>query len=673
VAICPGVGANHCNLGECLRETGRLDEAVVQIRIGLAIDPDQPDAHNSLGLIHHAQHRLELAEESLRAALLLRPRFPMAMINLGMVLQEQRRLKEAAESFRSALEIEPANPMGCSNLGQILVELGRIEDLDESERLCSMAIRLTPGQPHPINNLGNVYRAMNRYEEALECYQRATAIAPGMAMPLNNIAQALQGRAYYTEAKEYYLRALAIEPSSARIHANYASMFMDQEDFDAALERYRHALAIDPTHAESLCGIGQVCMKSEDLALAEKSFCKALEIDPELTAPRIGLSNLYAELGDFDRADAEAAIALERQPKLVEPYYEKSQFRKGNVSDHELEMMTTVLDEKYLGDGGRALINFAIGTVLDNRRNHAAAAQHFRVANQHQLAARSKRRETYDAPAFANWTGRIVTGFSAELMERTRNSGHASTVPIFVVGLPRSGTTLTEQILASHSAIHGRGELKTVSEAFEKLPKISGLAGSDSFEALKSLNSVSLRACAEYYLQEARKPAINTPFIVDKMPDNMMNLGWIRLMFPNAKVIYCRRDYRDIALSCWQTCFGAIRWANRWHEIAQRFTASLRVLDHWKTIPQITWLDFQYESVVDDTETYARRLIEYVGLDWEPNCLDFHKTTRPVRTASQSQVRQPIYKTSVAKWKNYAHEMTDFTTEMKRLGYRFDD
>ena len=673
VAIRPGVGANHCNLGECLRETGRFDEAVVQLRIGLTIDPDQPDAHNSLGLIHHAQRRLGLAEESLRTALLLRPRFPMAMINLGMVLQERRRLKEAAELFRGALKLDPANPMGCSNLGQILVEIGRIEDLDESERLCSMAIRLTPDRAHPINNLGNVYRAMNRHEDALECYQKAIAIAPEMAMPLNNVAQALQGRAYNTEAMDYYFRALAIEPNSARIHANYASLLTDQEDFDAALERYRHALALDPAHAESYCGMGQLYTKTEDLELAEKCFRKALEIAPELTAPRVGLSHLYSELGEFDRADAEAAIALEQQPKLVDVYYQKSQLRKGSVSDRDLETMNSILDQKYLGDGGRTQLNFAIGTVHDRRGDHAAAAQFFRAANHHQVVARSKRRESYNAAAFTEWTDRMIAGFSADLMQRMNDSGHASPAPIFVVGLPRSGTTLTEQILASHSAIHGRGELKVATEAFEELPAIIGLNDTDPFTALKSLDSASLLACAEYYLEKARKRAGNARFVVDKMPDNMINLGWIRLMFPNAKVIYCRRDLRDIALSCWKTCFGAIRWANDWHEIAQRFADSLKVFEHWKTIPEITWLDFSYESVIDDTETYARRLIDYVGLDWEPNCLNFHETKRPVRTASQSQVRVPIYKTSVAKWRNYAQEMTPFIDEMRRLGYRFDD
>ncbi len=183
VALRPGEASHHCNLGECLRECGRLDEAIAQLNLGIAIDPDQPDAFNSLGLIHHAQRRLDLAEQSLRSAIRLRPAFSMAMINLGMVLQERRRLKEAAECFRQALTLDPDNAMGNSNLGQILVEIGRIDDLDEAERSCLKAIRLTPNRPHPINNLGNVYRSMCRFEDAIDCYRKAMAIAPAWPCP----------------------------------------------------------------------------------------------------------------------------------------------------------------------------------------------------------------------------------------------------------------------------------------------------------------------------------------------------------------------------------------------------------------------------------------------------------------------------------------------------------
>jgi tetratricopeptide (TPR) repeat protein len=669
LALRPDDAANHCNLGECLRECGRLDEALTQLKLGIALDPDQPDAFNSLGLTHHAQRRLEPAEEAFRWALRLRPEFPMAMINLGMALQEQRRLKEAAELFRRALSLDPDNPMGNSNLGQILLELGRIDDLDEAERCCLRAIQMTPDRPHPINNLGNVYRAMGRYEEALDCYQKAMVLAPAMAMPLNNMGQAMQGRARYAEAVEYYMSALALEPNVPRFHANYASLFHDQDCHEAALGRYRHALALDPDHAESYCGMGQVYLRVERATEAEAMFRKALEIDPELTAPRLGLSNLYSELGDFEKAEAEAEIALRSHPKLIEVYYQLSTHRKGKVSDHELETMTALLGEKYLGDGARSQLNFALGAVHDHRANHELSGHCFQVANDSQAAARLKRNETYEPGHFTDWIDKVIGGFSADLLARLGGTGHPSRRPIFVVGLPRSGTTLTEQILASHSAIHGAGELTFMNKTFQDLPCLLANAGSEPFSALQSVDSFGLKASAESYLAEIAARNSEASFVVDKMPDNVNILGWIHLLFPNARVIHCRRDLRDVALSCWQTCFGSIRWANDWGQIARRLIDNLRVVEHWKRLERIEWLDFPYESVIGDPEGYARRLIEYLGLEWEPNCLRFHETRRQVRTASLSQVREPIYRTSVAKWRNYEREMAPFLDEMARLGW----
>ena len=673
VALSPGVASNHSNLGECLREAGRLEEATTQLKLGISLDADQPDAYNSLGLVYHAQRKGDEAEATLRQALQLRPDYPMAMINLGMVLQEKKQEKEAADWFRQALTLDPENPMGLSNLGQILVEIGEHDDLDEAEMLCKKAIQLTPGRPHPINNLGNVYRSMGRFEEALECYNKAMAIAPSMAMPINNMGQALHGRARYDEAIEFYLNALALEPNSARFHANLASLYKDEDQFDEALERFQHALVIDPEHIESLCGMGRVYIQLMKTAEAEECFRKALEIDPESMAPRMGLAGLYSELGEFDRAEQEYALVLQTQPKAIEIYYQRATHHKGKVSDADLNMMQTLLKQKYLGEGGRSQLNFALGAVHDKRKNYEAAAQNFRVANENQTAARLKRSETYDPELFTSYIHNVIEAFTPEFIAKFQGQGDPSHRPIFVVGLPRSGTTLTEQILASHPAVHGAGELAEINTSFQDLPVTLGLNQLDSFQALKQLNVPELRASAEAYLRELQKLDANAPFVVDKMPDNVNLLGWIHLLFPNARIIHCQRDLRDIALSCWQTSFGAIRWANDWSHIAGRFINSLRVVNHWKTIPGLEVLEFPYESVIADPEKQARTLIAYAGLDWHPNCIKFHETKRQVRTASLSQVREPIYKSSIAKWKNYERELGPLIEALSRAGHRFED
>ena len=672
VAIQPGDATNHSNLGECLREAGRLDEATAALKLGISMDPNQPDAFNSLGLVYHAQKKRDEAEEAMRQALKLRPDYAMAMINLGMVLQEKKKEKEAAELFRRALAIDPDNPMGLSNLGQILVEIGEHDDLDEAEMLCKRAIAFTPDRPHPINNLGNVYRSMGRFEEAVECYQKAMALAPNMAMPINNMGQALHGRARYDEATEYYYNALAFEPSSARFHANLASLFKDEDKFEEALERYRHALVIDPEHIESLCGMGRVYIQLMKTEEAEACFRKALEIDPEASGPRMGLAGLYSELGEFDRVEEQYTEVIKEHPKVIEIYYQRATHHKGKVSDADLAMMESLLKQKYLGEGGRSQLNFALGAVHDKRKNYEEAAQNFRVANENQTAARLKRNETYDPNTFTTFIGNVIQGFTPQTVARFKGQGSPSHRPIFVVGLPRSGTTLTEQILASHPAVHGAGELSEINKTFTDLGTTLGLPQAESFQALRQLTVPGLRASAEAYLRELQKLDASAPFVVDKMPDNVNMLGWIHMLFPNARIIHCKRDLRDIALSCWQTSFGAIRWANDWNHIAGRFINYLRVANHWKTIPGLEVLEFPYEQVIADPEVQARKLVEYAGLEWHPNCMKFHETKRQVRTASLSQVREPIYKSSVAKWKNYEGELAPLVEALTRAGHVFE-
>lgn len=673
VKLRPGDASTHANLGECLRECGRLDEAMAQLKIGVALDPNQPDALNSMGLIHHARHQLDEAEAAIREALRQRPEFPMALINLGMVLQEKRRLKESAEMFRAALMLDPENPMGNSNLGQNLVELGHVDNLDEAEQYCLRAMRATPDRPHPVNNLGNVYRAMGRFEEALECYQKAMQIAPGMAMPLNNMGQALQGRGRNEEATAFYLKAIEIEPQTPRFHANYASLLNDDDLHEEALARYRLALAIDPNHAESYHGLGQVHMQLQETAEAEAAFRKAIELDPELTAPRLGLANLYSEMGEFEKAEAESATALKSHPKLAEVYYQRATHQKGKVTDADLEQIQALLNEKYFGEGAKSQLHFALGAIFDKRKQYELAGRHFQQANEYQNAAKIKRNEFYDPENFSGWIERITQSVTPGLMDRLKGQGHESRRPIFVLGLPRSGTTLTEQILASHSAVHGAGELGFISQTFEKLPETLGLSGVDAFSSISSVHAPGLRASGAVYLEKIAAKNADLPHVVDKMPDNVNLAGWIRLIFPNAKIIHCRRDLRDIALSCHQTCFGSIRWANDWQTIARRFSDYLRVVNHWESLCGLDWLDFPYERVTENPEEYARRLIDFVGLPWEPGCLNFHETRRQVRTASLSQVREPIYKTSVTKWKNYEAQMQPFIAEMQRRGHTFPE
>jgi hypothetical protein len=245
----------------------------------------------------------------------------------------------------------------------------------------------------------------------------------------------------------------------------------------------------------------------------------------------------------------------------------------------------------------------------------------------------------------------LIAALTPGFFDRVRGFGLETERPIFIVGLPRSGTTLTEQILASHSQVFGAGELRFAGEGLESLPKLMN-GDATPVECLASLDRETARRVAQHHLDRLDERNASAPRIVDKMPDNYLHLGLITTLFPRARIIHCRREPRDVAVSCWMTHFRHIRWACDLQYIAARFREYQRVMDHWRQVlPAL--LEIDYEDTVADLERAARRLVSACGLEWEPACLAFHESRSPVRTASVTQVRQPIYTRSVARWKNY--------------------
>jgi hypothetical protein len=238
---------------------------------------------------------------------------------------------------------------------------------------------------------------------------------------------------------------------------------------------------------------------------------------------------------------------------------------------------------------------------------------------------------------------------------------------VFIVGLPRSGTTLTEQVLASHSRAHGAGELPQARLAFEGLSRFFGTNGGP-FDLLQGSDLSGVRRAAEWHLENLTQRNAAADRVVDKMPENYLYLGMIVAMFPRAKLIHCRRDLRDVAVSCWMTNFRHQRWAVDPDHIAARFRAYARLVDHWAKVLPGRLLEVQYEDTVADLEGVARRLLAWCDLEWEPACLAFHKTSRPVRTASVAQVREPIYTRSVARWRNYEESLGSLFAQLPNQG-----
>jgi tetratricopeptide (TPR) repeat protein len=635
VAIDPGSARFHANFGEALRTTRRFDQALLHLRRAAAVDPSDVQAWNSLGLVAFDVGRYGAAEHAYREAIRLRPRFVHAHINLANVLLARGRAPEAAEALREAVRIEPNNAVALMNLGRILSEMGDTSLYAEAEALCRRAVALAPHLPQAVGALSRVLRIQGRADEAADCDR--LAIERARSRQVGQVAERSDAVGAAPGDRADAPRASRTQPSDVQAHYSHALAHLADNRLDRAEPSLREALRLDPVHAASW----------------------------------VALAGLQAELGDFELSCQSARKALEVHPEQAEAYWRLARTLMGRLSDDDVEAIERLLLNQSLSNDDRAVLHFGLASVLDRRGLHAEAAAHYETANHHQSAGKAVRGVPHDPDQHSQFIDQLIASFNHDFIAPRSSWGSADRRPVFVVGFARSGTTLTEQVLASHPQIHGAGELHDLHRIFSSLPEIVGRESGDPFDALNLLTGDTALVAARQYLDrlDALAPA-TAARVVDKMPDNVNYVGLIAMLFPRANIIVCRRDPRDVALSCWQSGIRACPWSNDWDHIARRLADYQRVLAHWREVQPMPWLEIQYEDMVANFERNARRLIDFVGLEWHPACLEFHSNRRTVRTPSYAQVRQPINSGSVGRWRRYEESLEPLFRAFDRYGVK---
>jgi tetratricopeptide (TPR) repeat protein len=662
IALNANVAAFHANLAEAYRVDGQLDQAGNHCAKALELRPDYPEARNNLGLVRMGQGKLDEALAHFQIALQLRPDYSMALNNLANILRQKGEFAQAIGCLRRAVELEPRAPMFRSNLGQMLLDH---KHLGEALEQCQVAARLQPRSAQCQNNLGNVLRELDRLYEAKVCYVEAVRLDPRLATAYDNLGLCLQEEAQLADAVRCFQQAIQLEPNNARFHTNLGNAFREGQDLANAVASYRKALQLDGNQAEAHHGLGLIAQEQERTVEAEKHYRDAVRVKPQFGNGYCALGQLMAERNDLPAAAAILREGLRHDPTHANVLGQLASLLGAKLSDNELESMRTLAAAPLLSDVKRIPLLYGLGQIYDACDNFDEAARYFRDANVREFNWCKERGRGYDVAAHACFVDQLLAAFTPELFERMSGWGSESERPVFIFGLPRSGTTLVEQILASHSRIHGAGELRLARDDFEAL--VPGGNEPQCFAALGRLERAGLQQLANAHLDKLHKLHPTADRVSDKMPDNYMYVGLMYLFFPQAKFIHCRRDLRDIAVSCWTTQFAQIRWANTFEQIASRFRQYRRIIDHWERVLPASVLQIDYEDTVEDLEGVARRLIEWCDLEWQPACLQFHKTRRPVRTASITQVRQPIYKRSVARWKNYESMLDPLFRQLEEL------
>jgi tetratricopeptide (TPR) repeat protein len=656
VTLCPNMPAFHANLAEVYRALGQLDRAVGCCRMALRLAPNYPDALCNLGLALTGLGKHADAAEQFRRALELRPDFALAHTNLGIVLRELGKLDDALIHFRRAVELAPQDASARTNLGQMLIDRGQAE---EGLPHCQEAVRLKPDLAPLHHNLGNALRAVGKLAEARSSYLEALRLDPELAQAHAHLGLVLQQEGQLGDALTWLKQAVELKPEDASLWEYLAELYGEREEFAEAIPCWERVLALQPERASAHNGIGWALQDSGRPADAGEHFRTALRLQPDFAAAQMNLGGLHEELGELTEAETAFRDALRLQPAFALPHARLATLLRGKLPEADRAALEERLADPKLGDGPRARLLFALAHVLDGRGDYPRAADCLGQANALSLEHHTRRKLAYVPAEHERFVDGLVQAFGPDFFAQTSGAGLPTRRPIFIFGLPRSGTTLIEQVLASHSRVHGAGELRLARQTFEAIPAVVERTEGPLL-CIPHLSAAAIGRLAEQHLAaldltcgERQQP----DHVVDKMPDNYMYVGFLAALFPHAIFVHCRRDLRDVAVSCWMTDFRSIRWANDPDHIATRFQQYRRLMNHWRAVVPAPVHEVNYEDAVADLESVARRLVAACGLEWEPACLDFHRTRRSIRTASVAQVRQPIYKQSVARWKNYEREL----------------
>jgi tetratricopeptide (TPR) repeat protein len=620
LAVEPDHVGSLLGMGTALRALGRLDEALAQYRIAIAIRPDDAGAHNNLAGVLVMLGRPEEAIASFGRSLAIRPDFAEAHFNVGSALAALDRHDEAIARYEQAIAIRPHFAAAYNNLGNALAKLGRLE-------------------------------------EAIARYQRALAVAPDHAEALCNLGNAHQALGRWDEAITYYEKALAARPDLAEAHNSLGSVLQKLGRIDEAVAHHERALALMPAHAEAHNNLGNACHALGRTGDAVVHYERAISLRPDLAEAHYGRGTSLEVLGRLAEAGGAFARAVELAPTKADFHLALAHAKPFAGADPRFPALEALLDPQSPDRDQQIALHFTLGKAYADIDQPERSFRHLLEGN-----ALKRELVAYDEAATLGLFERIRSTFTGELMQDKSGGGDPSPLPVFVVGMPRSGTTLVEQILASHSGMFGAGELETFGDAVARL----GAEGARFPEMASSMSDDALCRLASCYLGAVRAIAPRAERVIDKLPLNFSFVGLIHLALPGARIIHVRRDPVDTCLSCFSILFGGEQpYAYDLGELGRYYRAYDALMAHWRRVmPPGVMLEVQYEDVVEDLEAQARRMVAHCGLAWEAACLAFHETQRPVRTASVAQVRQPIFRTSIGRWRPYRELLQPLLTSL---------
>ena len=586
---------------------GDQSEAKTLFEEVLGIDETNSDAHHFLGVVAMERGQREVAHRYLKGAIRLRPNEAKFHNSLGVFLVRERRFPFAIHHFWQAIALQPDYVDGLKNLANALADIGD-------------------------------------HEESLQMAERALKFAPDVVEILFIKARSLQRMGRIDEAADQFDAILKNRPDYVPARTEYGFICLDRDEYEMARRHLQQAVQSAPKNSRGIQGLGLVYERLGDIDKAVDTWERCLKISPNEPQVLTSLGQCSIQVGRIDQGREYLNHAIRLSPRSAEAHLGLAMSGKATESDPQIARLAMLIDDAGIVGDQRVRMHFALGKLYEDTKQFEKAFEQYQSGNQLKRGMIE-----YDSQQTTTTVNSYIDFFSRDRLRKPPASySSVSSKPLFVLGMPRSGTTLVEQILASHPSIHGAGELSHLEKLVRRMPEMVEPQVSFPF-CLERLSNEQLHDEASAYADMLERVAPDAARVVDKMPKNFFYAGLITMMWPNAKIVWCRRDPLDTCISCYNRFFikgQPFSWD--FEELGHYFSEHERLGKHWQQSLPTQMFEINYEELTETPEPIVRSLIDYVELPWDDQCLRFHETDRRVKT-NPLQVRQPIYKTSVSR------------------------
>ncbi len=646
----------------CIQQ-GKPAEAEALAQQILRDHPNEPNILRVLGVALMRQGKFEAASKHLSTSVKIAPELAGGHEQYGLALATLGRLNEAEESLQTALRLDPNSESVHSKLARLQAMQGKDE---ESRKTRDRTLELNPHWQKMQEAMQ--LQADDKHDEARQLVKKVLREDPDNVNALNLMGGICMTQDAFNDAEAFLRKAVGLAPDFAVAWSVLSASLKEQGNFEEAIEALEKALSLDPKNADGHCSLGNLLMAwgKEERALV--SFDRALAIKPDLASALLSKGHVLKTMGDLDDAIRAYRASAKARPDLGEIYWSLANLKTFRFDPDEVDCMQTQLDSGKLTDMSELHFCYSLGKYFEDQKDYPKAFEYYT-----QGGAIKRKSVIFDPVEYVNQSDKIIEMFTPEFFEKRASFGYSDPAPILIVGLPRSGSTLIEQILSSHSQVDGTAELSD-------LMILGNKTGQNRFDKLKfpeslvDIDADNIEDLGKEYIERTFHHRQGAPYFTDKMPNNFPHIGFLHLILPNAKVIDARRHPLD-------SCFGTFKqlfakgqpFSYDLFEIGHYYKSYIRLMEHWDHVLPGKVLRVQYEDNVADQENQARRMIEHCGLKWEDQVLRFYETERAVKTASSEQVRQPIYNKSVNSWKRYETELEDLILVLEDVLVKLPD